>query len=647
MAYNENPSYAKLSNGAIIGQLQYFANAGGDSAYTAQGWLKCSGQVLTQATYTALYASVGLLNPPGQFWLNQNSTTTTTMSAIIYGNGVYAIAGGNTILSSTDLKTWTKRPAPCVGNFLAGTFGANTFMFTGSSSNIVTSTDATSWSSKLPNVTNSGANAGNFLLWTTKFVAPVAGGVFVTSTDANLFTAYQSPMTTNVFSLAFGNSLYVAGGQLGQVLTSTDAQTWTARTASTTSSVQALVYGTQWVAAGQGGMIKTSTDAITWTAQTSGTSSNLYSLTYGNSLYLFGGVGGVLATSTDAVTWTSRTSATTSTISTITFGTVYAYGGGGGRIASSTDAITWTNRTSNTTSSILSMIWSGALYVYATQGGGIGTSTDATTWTSRTIGTSSDIVGLAWDGALYHAIGNQVNLTSTDAITWTLATQYPTSQSLSAATFANSLFVVGGTGGVLASSTDGFTWTSRTSGSTAPINGLGYGAGVYVLAANGGYLASSTDAITWTSRTSFSTQTLSTVTFGTLFVVGGAQGLLITSTDGTTWTEEPILNVSQGVLASAYNSGVYVVAGGGGTIYTSTDANTWVSRTSNTSSSIQSMVSAGGFFAGTGVGGIVLNSYNAYPYDTSTQFQLPTDAGLGITLEPTSNFNRSLYIKAA
>jgi hypothetical protein len=84
-----------------------------------------------------------------------------------------------------------------------------------------------------------------------------------------------------------------------------------------------------------------------------------------------------------------------------------------------------------------------------------------------------------------------------------------------------------------------------------------------------------------------------------------------------------------------------------GQIYTSTNGSAWTLRTTTNTSGIQGLVSGGGLFVATGVSGMVETSYNAYPYDTSTQFQLPNDAGAGITFETTANFARSLYIKAA
>lgn len=643
----EGVDWEAISNGNIIGQLQYFGNAGGDSAYTSQGWLKCNGQIVSQATYSTLFGRVGLINPPGQYWTNQTSNTTINLFTVVYGNGVY-VAGllNGSIITSTDAKTWVRKPSPVNSGFLSGTYGASKYFLTGSFSQVVTSTDALTWQTKLPNISSPAANMGNILTYSSGFVGGGSSGLMVTSTDGNFWTGQNTNLLTNIYSLNHGNSIYVAGSTLGQIITSTDAVTWTARTASTTSIVQALVYGLQWVLAGEGGMVKTSTDAISWTAQTTGSTSSLFSLTYGNSLYLVGGVGGAMLTSTDAVTWTARTSQTTSTISTITFGTVFAYGAGGGRIASSTDATTWTNRTSQTTSSILCMIFANSLYVYSTLGGGIGTSTDATTWTARTSGVATDLPGLAYDGALYHATGNNVHITSTDAITWTAAVQFPVSQSLTAALFAGGLFVAAGTGGVMATSTDAFTWTSRTTGTTASIFGLAFGAGVYAYAANSGLVASSTDAITWTARSSFTTQTLSALSFGTIFVASGAQGTVVTSTDGTTWSGQAPINAGINIFASAYNTNLYVLGGESGSIYTSTDALTWVTRSTNTTSSIHALVSGGGLFVGVGTGSTIITSYNAYPYDTSTQFQIPNDAGASITTETVPNFARSLYIKA-
>jgi hypothetical protein len=174
-------------------------------------------------------------------------------------------------------------------------------------------------------------------------------------------------------------------------------------------------------------------------------------------------------------------------------------------------------------------------------------------------------------------------------------------------TFGNGIFVYGGTAGVVGTSTDGQTWTARTSNTGNGITALTYGT-VYVYAGAAGVIGSSTDAITWTVRTNNSVANLQALTYGTVYVAAGANGNVLTSTDGTTWSSENIVGTAATTFnALTYSTGTYVLAGNGGLIYTSTDANTWVSRTSNTSSSIFALA-AGTNFVGVGQNGAIVNS---------------------------------------
>jgi len=64
-------------------------------------------------------------------------------------------------------------------------------------------------------------------------------------------------------------------------------------------------------------------------------------------------------------------------------------------------------------------------------------------------------------------------LTSTDGTTWTSKTS-GTDEHLYGVTYGNSTFVVMGDNGTILTSTDGTTWTSRTSGTSNPLNGVTY-----------------------------------------------------------------------------------------------------------------------------------------------------------------------------
>jgi hypothetical protein len=198
-------------------------------------------------------------------------------------------------------------------------------------------------------------------------------------------------------------------------------------------------------------------------------------------------------------------------------------------------------------------------------------------------------------------------MTSTDGTTWTTNGGLITSSNLNSVTFGNSLFVVGGSGGILFTSTDALTWTSRTSNTSSNIQALTYGS-VYVYAGAGGVVASSTDAITWTTRAS---------------------------------------TVSTSLTAATYTSGIYVLAGSN-TILSSNDGTNWTSQASALTGAVtlQSAAANGNVFLLLSNLGIGETSPKTYTYNTETQFQVPTDNNTAITVELTTNFKRGLYIKA-
>ena len=112
-------------------------------------------------------------------------------------------------------------------------------------------------------------------------------------------------------------------------------------------------------------------------------------------------------------------------------------------------------------------------------------------------------------------------------------------ESLWGVTYGNSTFVVvddnetGGVGTLLASS-DGTTWTSRTSGTTNILNGVAYGNNTIVTVGKGGKIFTSDKGTTWTSETSATAYNLMGITYAnSKFVEVGYNGNILTSSDGT------------------------------------------------------------------------------------------------------------------
>lgn len=260
--------------------------------------------------------------------------------------------------------------------------------------------------------TNAMINAGGL------FVISAANGDIMTSTDATTWTFRSSGTASSINSLAYGGNTYAYAGNGGVLATSADAINWTARSSGTTSSINSIVYGGAiFVYGGVGGVLATSTDAITWTARTSGTTSAINSLTYGNSLYIYVGNGGVLATSTDAITWTQRTSGTTNNIISVTFGNgIYLYAGQNGVLATSTNGINWNLTTSGTLNTIKQIAYLNSLYVYVGNGPVTAISGNGLTWTVRGNNSQGHINAIVYGSSKYvYASTDWLIGTSTDA----------------------------------------------------------------------------------------------------------------------------------------------------------------------------------------------------------------------------------------
>jgi hypothetical protein len=147
---------------------------------------------------------------------------------------------------------------------------------------------------------------------------------------------------TQILSVAYGNNLWVATGNYGELRTSTDAITWTTRTSNFgVYSIMSVGYANSlWVAGSTAGLIRTSTNGTTWTTRTSNFgSTSIRSIDYGNNLWVAAGYYGEIRTSTDAITWVTQTSNFTSTIRSVAYGnSLWVAGGTYGQLRTSVDS---------------------------------------------------------------------------------------------------------------------------------------------------------------------------------------------------------------------------------------------------------------------------------------------------------------------
>jgi hypothetical protein len=275
----------------------------------------------------------------------------------------------------------------------------------------------------------------------------------------------------------------------------------------------------RWVIAGTTGTLRTSdsTTADSWTSQTSGFStSQIYGVaSNGTSLYVAVGVSGKLATSPDGITWTLQTSSFgADRINGIAYGNgTWVAVGTTGKIATSTDGVNWTQQTSGTTEWFYAVAYGDGLWIAAGANFTMVTATDPTsTWTSRTTTIDDNFNNL-----LYYWPEQAIWVSGLDT----------------------------GTTGALQSSTDGTTWTARTSAVNIAFRNGGFTStgSVLVLAFRLSAtptcdIQSSTNGTTWTDRTpADTTEDIASACVddaGFMIAVGTK---IQSSTDGTTWTD--------------------------------------------------------------------------------------------------------------
>jgi len=315
--------------------------------------------------------------------------------------------------------------------------------------------------------------------------------VSYTVVAAPTFTAVTSSASTfgnGLYSIAYGNSTYVVGGNI-KMAYSSNGTTWTDATVTGAGFplVRGITYGgTKFVAVGDyygGGIINYSTNGSSWDTVTTTTFGTSYikDVAYGGSKYVAVGENGKMAYSSDGTNWTAVSTSTFGT-STI-YGITYAAGkfvavGASGKIAYSTDGTTWTAVTDSkfSTYAINSITYGGPsgkeMFVAV---GGFGSyrisySTDGINWISISQYLSGGIFAglnkVTWGGNKFVAVAdNGVMLYSLDGTYWanidggtgTGKTQFDTnsSSSINGIVYASGKFLAVGSKYVSSTSTTG------------------------------------------------------------------------------------------------------------------------------------------------------------------------------------------------
>ncbi|MFA6585679.1 MAG: fibronectin type III domain-containing protein [Candidatus Paceibacterota bacterium] len=285
---------------------------------------------------TAMVPPYSDINAPGVTWSNPLSSNIGSAggywNSIAYGNDIFVAVSnygsGNKVATSSDYGvTWIPRTPAESNNWESVTFGNGIFVAVSSNGNhrVMTSDNGINWFPQ--NVTED-------YDWQSVtydndhgvFVAVADSGTHraMTSSDGIIWE-YKTTGSYSWNSVAYGNGVFVAVGNLGKIQKSTNSgDTWNDPQINSNSAyLYSVAYGNGvFVAVGASGTIRTSSDfGDTWQEQTSGTGLTISDVTFGNNTFVAvtNSSANLFLTSPDGLHWTSRTA--TAGATSIAYGT--------------------------------------------------------------------------------------------------------------------------------------------------------------------------------------------------------------------------------------------------------------------------------------------------------------------------------------
>lgn len=219
---------------------------------------------------------------------------------------------------------------------------------------------------------------------------------------------------------------------------------------------------------------------------------------------------------------------------------------GNGYRATSVNGSSWTSAAvTNSYYFQTSVAFANGIFIAASQLG-VSTSTNGSSWTNQLLGPAQNLSGLTYGNGTWVILNDRFlnndflafMISTTNGAGWQqVLTGIPYAQPTSIV-FGNGKFVAVGYGGLVATSTNGTTWTQENLGSTSDVGliAVTYNNNKFVAVTNSGKAYSSVDGTTWT-KVGVTVNALYGVSFGNgVFVAVGAAGSIYTSPDALTWT---------------------------------------------------------------------------------------------------------------
>lgn len=510
----------------------------------------------------------------GRSW-SSRSVARADLWAVVYHAGAFYIAGQQTLLRSSDAKTWM--PVPTVSgrsqiiDLLSTSQG---LVLIGIGPNHVSRLTAAQWQTIEGTETLSlmfnGAARGSQLVvnWNKGVGVSDDGKAFEPVTVANGVSVRRVVATSDA---------YVALTSNNKAFSSSDGRTWTPL-ADPPAKGSLLAYADgELVAGGDNGELAWSKDGKAWFVPAQRPRFQVKHLLAVDGSYF--AIGSAVSSSTDKISWSAVGAADEVYFEGLTFGAGrFVAVGNDGNILTSTDGSTWMRRAAEVNDRLFGVVHGGDLFVAVAQRQRVLTSPDGVTWTVRALpprpsGEPGDLRTVVFGDGRF-AIGglDGVVAVSSDGIAWQWVDSQARTRMEDLAFHKGRFFAatnVNGTSYLTASDDTALSWSTKV---------IEWGA-YYWLASNGKVLVSpgrmsvnvSEDGISWTNKprsplefTSFN-ETQMTALGDTFYFLG--VGGFATSRDGASYEEDPTgWNFQMNALAEG--NGIRMAVGESGVVLT-------------------------------------------------------------------------------
>lgn len=431
------------------------------------------------------------------------------------------------------------------------------------------------------------------------YVAVGQAGQIITSTDALSWHNVNSGTVNDLTGVTYALGNYIVVGSRGTIMISPQGSVW--QTISINNIVNLtsvhLLNGILWATAASGNLWA-STDAINWSEVVTGNTQILYSITYGAGLYVAVGASGALITSSNGSTWTASNAISGLDLYVVSYqNSQFIATGQNTRTWYSTDGLVWNT---SLVDGFVGTFSDNSNNFWLTSWGDI--YTGGLPGSVTRVGSAGDDVFNNFGHDTVNGIAIAVTQTgriyySTDGIHFSqAATGYPALRGVFRDT---QRWIVTGDNGTILTSTNGYTWTAQTSGTSVALNSATIHAGsTYVVVGASGTILTSPNAVTWTAQTTGITQDLYDVfcmyqgsgVFQT--VASGQDGYILTSNDVVSWNVVLAGSVNVNGIStrlggihrgnyfswtntSLINLTTYVFVGDNGMVLTTSDLTNW------------------------------------------------------------------------